>query len=366
MYDDFWFWSPDHGKCVKAWQAVAEFTKVVGASLTKAKTGTVRVGKDANQLKVDNRLPEGTIRWGFLYLNPQSGRFEIDQKVIESHIEELQTQLQGQSKSIFAWIQAWNTYAVTFFFANFGKAANCYGREHVDNMLDTHKRIHSAIFASVGDTDSTSVLEYLKKTIQERFGVSNVPDGFLLFPVELGGLDLRSPFVNLLQIRNAVLEHPVDLLKDFFEAEHDAYRQAKIKFENGLTRQEAYYREDPEWEPPTNKDTFFSFEEFTRYREDYANDSSNNLVQVFEKLLQRPQEESIAATPQILNGANALAGTQANIQSWYNMEPYWKWITQMYGPEMMERFGGLNVVDQGLLPIGMVSLFRGKRVSWQG
>lgn len=48
------------------------------------------------------------------------------------------------------------------------------------------------------------------------------------------------------------------------------------------------------------------------------------------------------------------------------MDPYWKWIAQMYGPEMTERFGGLNVVDFGLLPIGMVSMFRQRRTKWEG
>jgi len=45
----------------------------------------------------------------------------------DKHIEELQLQLQDK-KSIFSWIQAWNTYAGRFFTSNFGKPANCFGR----------------------------------------------------------------------------------------------------------------------------------------------------------------------------------------------------------------------------------------------
>ncbi len=37
-----------------------------------------------------------------------------------------------------------------------------------------------------------------------------------------------------------------------------------------------------------------------------------------------------------------------------------------YGPEIVGRFGGLRIVDAGLLPMGMVTLFREKRVKWQG
>ena len=66
---------------------------------------------------------------------------------------------------------------------------------------------------------------------------------------------------------------------------------------------------------------------------------------------------------QQLQGQNTLRGITAQ---WSSMEAYWKWITQMYGPEMIDKFGGLNVVDFGLLPIGMVSMFRQRRTKWQG
>jgi hypothetical protein len=46
------------------------------------------------------------------------------------------------------------------------------------------------------------------------------------------------------------------------------------------------------------------------------------------------------------------------------MDPYWKFVTQLYGPDVIERFGNLDIVDAGLLPIGMVSLFKGKRTQW--
>lgn len=64
-----------------------------------------------------------------------------------------------------------------------------------------------------------------------------------------------------------------------------------------------------------------------------------------------------------LQGHNNLRGITAN---WHSMDAYWKCIVQMYGPEMTEKFGGLNVVDFGLLPIGMVSMFRQRRTMWQG
>jgi hypothetical protein len=45
---------------------------------------------------------------------------------------------------------------------------------------------------------------------------------------------------------------------------------------------------------------------------------------------------------------------------------YLKWVVKLFGEEMRERFGGWNVVEKGLLPMGMVGLFRSGRVKWQG
>lgn len=53
---------------------------------------------------LDNRVPSGEIRWGFLYLDCTTGRFEIDQKMVDGHIEEFRKQLQNKN-SVIDWIQ---------------------------------------------------------------------------------------------------------------------------------------------------------------------------------------------------------------------------------------------------------------------
>ncbi|KAF2434652.1 hypothetical protein EJ08DRAFT_668160 [Tothia fuscella] len=368
MCDDFWFWSPDHEKCVKAWKAVTDFTEVMGVSLSSSKTGAVRVSKNSHATtKLDPSLPQGQgVRWGFLYLDSKTGRFEIDQDSIDKHIEELRRQLQGK-KCVFSWIQAWNTSAATFFTNNFGKAANCFGKERVDKMLATHAYVHRAIFASEDGLMGGSVVEYLKKILLERFGIKDIPDGFFFFPTELGGLDLRSPFVPLMQIRNDVLTSTTVLLDGFEEAEERAYRDAKRAFEKGDIADQRYDLHDPGWTPAKNKNEFMPFDEFTRYREAFVYCYDQELADVFDKLLQRPSEQYIVSTSKVVNGVNALSG-QGKLNgitgNWYGIDAYWKWIAQMYGPEIIDTFGGMNIVDPGSLPIGMVSLFRGKRVGW--
>ena len=63
--------------------------------------------------------------------------------------------------------------------------------------------------------------------IKDKFGVEGVPDGFLFFPVELGGLGVQIPLIRPLQIRDAVLENPLDLLEEFEHQERETYRVAK-------------------------------------------------------------------------------------------------------------------------------------------
>jgi hypothetical protein len=363
LFDDFWFWCHDYEKCAKAWATVLQFTKAMGVTLNDTKTGTVRIVRDGNDgSAIDHRLPKGQIRWGFLYLDPTTGRFEIDQKMVDSHVNELRKQLQGKSKSVIDWIQAWNTYAATFFSSNFGKAANCFGREHVDKMLATHRHIQESIF------QGSNVVDFLKTIIEQRFGVKEIPDGFLFFPVELGGLDLKSPFVGLLQIRESVGENPYDLMDDYEEAEREDYLQAMRSFDKGYIVDQRWSIEDPKWKPAEGADEFFSFEEFTKYREEFTSFKAQ-LVKTYRELLKRPSEESIDVSVKVKQALDQLHG-QANLRgitaNWHSMEAYWKWVAQMYGPEMVERFGGLNIVDPGLLPIGMVRFFRDTRVKWQG
>lgn len=377
MNDDIWFWSPNQARCVKAWKAITEFTETMGLNLNRAKSGTVRIlAKSENDSEsiatINPSLPKGQIKWGMLYLDSKTGRFEIDQDMVDHHINELGHQLKDKEKSIFAWIQAWNSYATTFFTTNFGKPANCFGREHVDMMLATHERIQHEVFSLSDGTsrEYVSPADFLKKTIQQRFEVEDVPDGYLFFPVELGGLELRSPFIGLLQIRDSLIKDPTKLLTKYCEDERDAYKDAKEAFEKGITHQYHDEMEDPKFKP-TDPSTFMSFEEYSQYREHLHYDFDDNLSDVFSKLLARPSEESIdydESMGDVKTALNSL-GRQGALQqiqaNWYAMEPYWKWVSMLYGPDMIERFGGFGIVDKGLLPIGMVTLFRSGRVKWQ-
>jgi hypothetical protein len=157
---------------------VQNFGQAMRVSLNKRKSGSERILREKEELAtIDPALPDGEIRWGFLSLDPESGRFAIDQSLVDIHIEKLQRQLQDKATSTSSWVQAWNTYAGTFFTTNFGKPANCYGQKHVDEVLASLERVQRSIFTSDG-----GVAEYLKITIQKRFGISTFPTAISTFP----------------------------------------------------------------------------------------------------------------------------------------------------------------------------------------
>lgn len=283
-----------------------------------------------------------------------------------------------------AWFWSASHDANTFFTSNFGEAANWFGRAHVDAMLQTHSRIQREVFRDTSgfasSVKASSVVEYLKAVLRQRYGVEDIPDAFLFFPVELGGLDLQSPFVSILQVRDGILADPASLLEKFKKAELEAYRAAKERFESSNTSKNSNSGGgNQHWVPqdPGEARTFFGLEEYGRWREELEYGYDMELVDVYRQLLERPGQGGgiqmddagdVASGLAALNGAGAgqHAGLRGGIKlNWYGMEPYWRWVVALYGPEVVARFGGLRLVDSGLLPMGMVSLFREKRLSWQ-
>lgn len=376
---DLWFWSAEYQTTIKTWTAIEHFTSVTATSINEDKSGSVRIIRDKEtDLPMDDEvLPPGEIRWGFLVLSPETGRFEIDQRMVDSHIAELGQQLKEKKHSIFAFIQTWNTYAATFFSSNFGTAANCFGRQHVDDMLATHKRIQQQIFSpdsAAGLGSASSIVDYLKKTIERRFNVTDIPDGYLYFPVDLGGLDLQSPFISLLQIRDSVLDSHDDLFETIFEAEREAYNDAKARFESGAIANLRKRTSNPTWQPEAQEDRkrFLGWDEFVRHREALCivvqSRDTRDVFSVRERLMQSPEERSVEpdnASPTWASLCRLRSGDRPITSQWRLMSPYWRWVTVMYGPEIVERFGDLSMVDAGLLPMGMVGLFRVKRVTWK-
>lgn len=422
LQHEFWFWSRDLATAEKMWAAVQRFREITGTVVSTHTSGSVRV--DANGTSAASTiLPRGDIRWGLLHLSPTTGEFDIDQRAVDKQIYDLRKQLYSKRGSLIGFLQSWNAYASTFFTHNFGRPANCFGRKHVEAILDTHNRIQREIFApqpsplvsltaqhgagAGGQDVSTNMVDFLKSELHRRFGVTDVPDAFLFFPADMGGLDLASPFIQILQVHKTVLADPAARLDKFLDDEQRAHRKLAKSWsdsgresydefvsknkENGATSGDTQsYAKRPRSTPTleaaaagstitgtaTAEPNFITFDEFIKYREQASpsavvteKTSFHGLGDVYRDLLRLPSEGGVIDVDQtVLVAVKCLGYSHSNggiANSMNAMKPYWKWILAVYGKEVVDRFGGLRIVEPGLLPMGMVRMLKDRKVNWE-
>ncbi|KAL8794441.1 MAG: hypothetical protein Q9195_003028 [Heterodermia aff. obscurata] len=354
LTDDMWIWG-DPATTNDAWKSVRRCVDILGLTINNKKSGSVHPGTT-----MCPDLPEGNVTWGFLTLDSGNGRWLIDQTRVDRHTERLKRQLTS-SKSIFSFIQLWNSCVGRFFKRTFGEPANCFGREHVDMILDTHKRIQERLFAEDSST-GRSVTDHLRGLIGERFGVKEVPDAFLYLPEELGGLSLCNPFVPFLIIRDQLLKSPEQPMEDFFEQEKERYRNARDLFHvsggwvpnsRGILVSAS---ERHSSSTTKGEENFMSMTEFTQHRES----TSLELKDTYEQLCRTPWTDNINMSTEVLAAMERMTGTSRT-----RFEGDQKWLLQLCSPQLLQRFGGLSIVDKGLLPLGVMTMLRSKRVTWQ-
>lgn len=372
FHDDLWFWGQDD-LCVKAWETIREFTRIMGLSTNEKKTGAVRVTQDSCSTKLPKSLPKGKIQWGFLTLD-QSGEWIVSDEEVDQHIEELRRQL-AACKSVFSIVQAWNVYVSKFLANNFGRPQTCLGQRHIDMVITTFDKIQQRLFS---DTfGSSNLIDYLKRTIAERCNVTDLPDGFFYFPIELGGLDVRNPLIPLLLVREVEgtqaqkeriigeskkQKDPKEWIQEAFEQDEEDYEQQKKRYEDGDGIVGAKYR----YSSSIFNQSFMSLEEFTRYREE----TSPNLRYAYRQLREDLVVKDIKITPDVQAALEKLpksSQTASGVHAdWNSMDPYHKWVVQLYGGDVLKRFGGLSIGEKKLLPIGLVTMMRKEKVRWQG
>ncbi len=113
--------------------------------------------------------------------------------------------------------------------------------------------------------------------------------------------------------------------------------------------------------PPPGSSEFFSLEEFVRYREEFMGKYEGNLLSTYCNLLEQP---SMNTSEMDISGDEGPLGLKALREAGLH-EGYDRWVAGVYGKEVVEAFGGLEIVERGLLPMGMVTLFKSGKVKWQ-
>ena len=396
LHDDLWLCG-EPAKCAKAWRAMERCAKVMGVEFNQAKTGSVYITKERGPTKdaqVATTLPKGRVVLGFLELDAETGVWVIDQKQVDAHAKQLQKQL-AECTSIFSWVQTWNSCIGRFFNYTFGQPANCFGREHVDMILETHRRIQQKLFGTNAPADGNgegkelaasnnrSVTDHLKSLISNHFNISDIPDAFLYFPEEMGGLGLRNPFIPFLVVRDQVIESTHHIEEHFFKVEKKAYKNLKKGFE-ALSDRERKQRLDAilgkegthlldsygmvlekpkgkSWSGPTdNGSEFLPWEDFVSYRIS----SSSDLKHAYNELLTTPWENDIQPSRDVTDALYTLAVGTPEL-AWGRLGSERKWLMELYSKEVFERVGGLALVDRGALPMGVLKVVRARKVVWQ-
>lgn len=362
FHDDLWL-AGKPKQCAAAWQTMEEFAKVMGLEFNKNKTGSVYLtdGKHKRDTKVEKALPEGPVAMNFLVLDAHSGKWIINKDHVEEHVAQLQKQL-AESSSVLQWIKTWNSCIGRFFSYTFGEPAHCFGRDHLDEILKTHRDMQRQMFND--NETGTTVAAYVRHMLTTRFEIDDIPESFLFIPESLGGLGLKNPFVPLLLRRENVCKDPDARMQAFCEWERNQYQTAKKNFE-ALSERERRKRykaafqtgEYEDVKPPIAWDdaqSFMTFEDYTKFRDC----TSRGLYDVYTYFLKEPKEDGVAKMNSVKYWMQALKTSP-------ELDAELAWNLHFFEDELVEKFGGLEVVDKGLLPMGVLKALRSRKVTWQ-
>lgn len=109
-------------------------------------------------------------------------------------------------------------------------------------------------------------------------------------------------------------------------------------------------------------ENFMPFNEYIRYREI----TDGSLLRTYNELLQIPAEHNIRPSQAVMHTLGQLEGVSPGLAwDWNQLGSDQKWIIQLYSSGVLERFGGLNLVDRNLLPMGVMTMLRARKVVWQ-
>lgn len=104
------------------------------------------------------------------------------------------------------------------------------------------------------------------------------------------------------------------------------------------------------------------FNEYIRYREI----TDGSLLHTYNELLKTPAEQEVRPSVAVLHALDQLKQITSDLAwNWAQLGSDQKWIIQLYSSGVLERFGGLNLVDQNLLPMGVMTMLRARKVVWQ-
>ncbi|CAG9985076.1 unnamed protein product [Clonostachys byssicola] len=371
QHDDLWFvGEPEH--CGRAWKTLKHLAGILGLEFNEKKTGSVYFKEGKRDAEISQVLPEGAVRFGHLILDPETEKWKINQDQVDAHLKQFKKQL-DECKSVLQWVQTWNSVMGRFFGDSFGQPAYCFGGEHVRSILETYQSMQRFLFAEGRENDresNTSVVSHLRKMIETRFGVINLPDAFFYLPEQLGGLGLRNPFIKMLQInRELEGETPQKIIEEMLRKEQEAYKEAKREFyaiesaERRVSRCTRHFALSASTLTrlltEEELETFFSMEEFIKWRARYGFE----FVDAYKRLRSAPDR----CNPRLdsdVNKAVRTASSSSRQGAQVVNKSEVEWALQMHRESLKRDYGQLSLIEHRYLLLGVLAALRGKPVRW--
>ena len=333
----FWFGGVDPCVCVAGWEAIRLFTSMLGLKVINA--GSACMGDD-----IDSRLPLGAVPLGFLKFDSSRGRFAIDQQVVTDQIAEMRRQL-AETKSVFGWVNTYNRFMELFTLQFGDRPSRGLGRAHVEDMIKTFSRIQITVLGT--SSGAGGALVHLKNMLQERFGVRDLPDGYIYFPMNRGGLELRNPIIDLIALKDEVYARPATVFTAQVDEDRTRYEKKKREWEQNPSKPPLLY----------GNNMYFpmSYEEYISERERRF----SNWASAYLRFMGPPESVCVQPTPS-LEASLKVTDTGGEMKRWVSMDCYDRWVMIMYGEGIVKRFGSLEIMDSAFIPSGMIELFRRK------
>ncbi|CAH0048092.1 unnamed protein product [Clonostachys solani] len=371
QHDDLWFvGEPEH--CARGWKTLQHLAGILGLEFNQKKTGSVYFKEGKKDAEILKALPDGAVRFGHLMLDPETEKWKINEDQVEAHLKQFKKQL-DECKSVLQWVQTWNSVMGRFFSDSFGQPGYCFGGEHVKSIIETYQSMQRFLFAEGQENEeesNISVVYHLRKMIETRFGVVNLPDAFFYLPEQLGGLGLRNPFIRMLQInRELEGETPEKIIEEMLRKEQGAYKEAKKEFygiESAERRISRYSRGNSQLASDITRlltkgelETFFSMEEFTKWRARH----SYEFADAYKRLRSAPDRSSPrldSDVNQAVRNASSSSREGAHVVNKSEVG----WALQMHRESLKRDYGQLSLIEHRYLLLGVLAALRGKPVRW--
>lgn len=363
MHDDIMLCGPTE-KCEKAWATMQRFVEVMGLEFNKKKTGSIALNATSSKTAA---LPEGDVAVNFLKLSTDQGLWVIDNDKVDAHIKQLKKQL-DECEDIISYIRTYNSCIGRFFGHSFGLPAYCLGQKHVEDILQTHKRMQEELF---GEAGISSVLKHKLQILAHEQGELpddfEVKDSFIFNPILLGGLGVANPFIPLLLVESDLRKKtPEQRVDDFIAEEKSTYIWKKRNFEGSSLssrkrRRTEILDKDGSNDIKIDIDNFMSFEEYTKNRKWY----SRALQRLYKDLMTSPTISDVRVSTRVVEDLTRMTSAGAKNVMLKDLTTEEKYVVQMFSEQMFETFGTVGIVDRTLAPLGVMKAVMGEKVTWQ-